>query len=127
MSSQTVSQCPYCEGKGHVYGEHEWSDGVGGVERTCPLCNGKGLLTLSLMDMVLLYKERAGGRGGWGTAGAADPRSPVPRDERGSGAGAAVGGCPASEPVPADVAALPEGGGSEGAAAGPLRGEGSWC
>lgn len=52
-------QCPKCKGSGKVNFIHNWSDGPGWVEGTCPLCDGVGEVG-DLAKMALEYKQQAG-------------------------------------------------------------------
>jgi hypothetical protein len=53
----TNTECPDCRGKGTVYDQVEWSDGLGGVTCTCSLCDGKG--SLDVIAALRRYKRDA--------------------------------------------------------------------
>jgi len=57
MTNTNSSECPECRGKGTVYDQVEWSDGLGGVTCTCSLCDGKG--SLNVLAELRKYKRQA--------------------------------------------------------------------
>lgn len=46
-------ECPICKGKGHYSDQVQWSDGLGTVEKTCSLCNGKGQLNYISLESCI--------------------------------------------------------------------------
>jgi hypothetical protein len=61
MTNTNISECPDCRGKGTVYDQVEWSDGLGGVTATCSLCDGEG--KLNILADLRKYKHQAGESG----------------------------------------------------------------
>lgn len=57
LTNTNTSECPDCRGKGSVYTQVQWSDGLGGATATCSLCDGTGALDI-LADLHK-YKRRA--------------------------------------------------------------------
>lgn len=52
--------CPKCEGQGYTWGIHYWSDGPGGVQCLCRLCDGTGSYDeAKALDDLLKYKAEA--------------------------------------------------------------------
>lgn len=58
-TSSPKHTCPVCKGKGSYPDYHEWSDGLGGVERICDLCNGKGTTHANPVELACEYKAAA--------------------------------------------------------------------
>jgi hypothetical protein len=56
-TSSNEQECPQCLGKGTVYGQVQWSDGLGGVTCQCSLCDGKGVL--DVLAELRKYKKQA--------------------------------------------------------------------
>lgn len=46
MTNTNTSECPDCHGKGTVYVQVQWSDGLGGATATCSLCDGTGKINI---------------------------------------------------------------------------------
>jgi len=52
-----MNECPDCRGRGTVYDQVEWSDGLGGVTCTCSLCDGRG--KLDVLADLRRYKRQS--------------------------------------------------------------------
>ena len=48
--------CPKCRGKGSYYGEVRWSDGLGGVDMICTLCDGNKVIGAPPLELADRYK-----------------------------------------------------------------------
>ena len=60
MTTKTTAiECPHCNGRKTIMDQVEWSDGLGQVEAFCPLCDGKGMLPMEPMALLLKYKQDA--------------------------------------------------------------------
>lgn len=57
MTTDSKVECPDCRGKGTVYDQVQWSDGLGGVTCTCSLCDGEG--KLDVIVNLRKYKRQA--------------------------------------------------------------------
>ncbi len=53
------NQCSVCSGDGTYLDYVNWSDGLGGVDRICDLCNGEGTLAASPVALARKYKAEA--------------------------------------------------------------------
>lgn len=51
-------ECPTCHGKGTYFGYVQWSDGLGGTDLFCYLCDRTGYLDADPVTLARRYKER---------------------------------------------------------------------
>jgi hypothetical protein len=58
MSTEMTTTCAYCRGQGTVQNMHNWSDGWGMVDSTCPLCDGTGR-TAAVLTIAVTQKREA--------------------------------------------------------------------
>jgi hypothetical protein len=58
MSTEMTTTCAYCRGQGTVQNMHNWSDGWGMVDSTCPLCDGTGR-TAEVLTIAVTQKREA--------------------------------------------------------------------
>ncbi len=57
-ASATTIECPMCHGQGSYFGYVEWSDGLGGTQIRCYLCDATGQLDADPATLALRYKEQ---------------------------------------------------------------------
>lgn len=48
------TECPNCYGKGKTIETVRWSDGLGQIERDCPICKGEGTVPIRPIDLTAL-------------------------------------------------------------------------
>lgn len=58
LSPEPTIECPICHGAGHYQDYVMWSDGLGGVEMNCYLCDATGRLDDTPAQLALRYKRQ---------------------------------------------------------------------